>query len=63
MRIRGRGLVSFVFALFFLFGGLTTLNWSLIAALIVPALCYAGIAAFGWYARRPTPDEEAAHAY
>jgi FHS family L-fucose permease-like MFS transporter len=28
---------------------------SLAAALIVPALCYCGIAAFGWYARRPAP--------
>jgi FHS family L-fucose permease-like MFS transporter len=26
---------------------------SLAFALIVPAICYAGIAAFGWYARRP----------
>jgi MFS transporter, FHS family, L-fucose permease len=26
---------------------------SLAAALILPALCYAIIAAFGWYARRP----------
>jgi FHS family L-fucose permease-like MFS transporter len=28
---------------------------SLAMALIVPAFCYCGIAAFGWYARRPAP--------
>jgi FHS family L-fucose permease-like MFS transporter len=27
--------------------------WSLNAALVVPAVCYCGILAFGWYARRP----------
>jgi FHS family L-fucose permease-like MFS transporter len=27
--------------------------WSLKFALLVPALCYVGILAFGWYARRP----------
>jgi FHS family L-fucose permease-like MFS transporter len=29
--------------------------WGLRAALIVPALCYCGILAFGWFARRPVP--------
>jgi len=29
---------------------------SLAFALVVPAICYAGIAAFGWYARRPATE-------
>lgn len=33
--------------------GLVADHASLAGALIVPGLCYAGIAAFGWYARRP----------
>jgi MFS transporter, FHS family, L-fucose permease len=30
-------------------------HWGLMAALAVPALCYAGILGFGWMARRPHP--------
>ncbi|MBB3105183.1 fucose permease, partial [Azomonas macrocytogenes] len=26
---------------------------SLAAALVIPAICYAGISGYGWYARRP----------
>jgi FHS family L-fucose permease-like MFS transporter len=33
--------------------GKTADLWSLNAALSVPAVCYCGILAFGWYARRP----------
>ncbi|MBU6267644.1 MAG: sugar MFS transporter [Sphingomonadales bacterium] len=36
-----------------LFGGIADLSGSLTTALILPAACYAAIAAFGWYARRP----------
>lgn len=36
-----------------LFGGIADLTGSLTTALILPAVCYAIIAAFGWYARRP----------
>jgi FHS family L-fucose permease-like MFS transporter len=36
-----------------LIAGKTADLWSLKAALWVPALCYFGILAFGWYARRP----------
>jgi FHS family L-fucose permease-like MFS transporter len=28
-------------------------DWGLKAALTVPAVCYCGILAFGWFARRP----------
>jgi MFS transporter, FHS family, L-fucose permease len=34
-------------------GMVADLTGSLVAALVLPALCYAVIAAFGWYARRP----------
>jgi FHS family L-fucose permease-like MFS transporter len=34
-------------------GHLADLSGSLAVALALPALCYALIAAFGWYARRP----------
>lgn len=39
-------------------GGVADLTGSLVLALILPALCYAVIAAFGLYARRPVPVEE-----
>jgi len=40
--------------------GLLADRTGLAAALAVPALCYAGIAAFGWYARRPAPARDLA---
>ena len=39
-----------------LFGGIADVTGSLTLALILPALCYAVIAAFGWYARRPAAE-------
>lgn len=36
-------------------GALADLSGSLSIALALPAVCYAAIAAFGWYARRPMP--------
>ncbi len=40
-------------------GGIADLTKSLTLSLVLPALCYAVIAAFGWYARRPYQESNA----
>jgi fucose permease len=52
-------LKAFVFALFFAFGGITSLNDILIPKLKSLFTLYCGILAFGWYARAAISSQRA----